>query len=138
MNRLVLLRISLVFIALSCCSCEPADKEIAGCEGLIDSISIIDSVESSGRAYHLVLRIAGWHDKTEILEVYDTKPSFNLCGDSKVSPLDGDSLEQNDFHGNPQMVSRVYLSTREKKMHIEYKTGQPDKAHNKNLKLQLK
>lgn len=29
--------------------------------------------------YYLVYRVAGWSDKTEILEHYDIKPVFDNC-----------------------------------------------------------
>ena len=98
----------------------------------VDTVSVIDKRELNSVTYYLVLRVSGWSDKTEILELYDTEPVFDHCAKSSREPVYGDSLELT------QTVSHVYLDASSKALNIEYIPGEPGKSHNKNLKLELR
>lgn len=127
LNRMVILIILLISI-----SCTQQDSETQACAITVDSVSIIDSMELKGVTYFLVYRVSGWSDKTEILELYDSKPIFDHCAISKIEPVDGDSLEMS------KTISNVYLNTKDKTIDIVYREGKPDKMHNSNLKLEIK
>ena len=124
----VLALIVLLFIAS--CSEQGANQE--ACAITVDSVSIIDSMELEATTYYLVHRISGWSDKTEILELYNSKPLFDHCSKSNVDPVYGDSLEMS------QTISHVYLNKAEGRLDIVYSEGSPDKSHNANLKLEIR
>lgn len=117
------------FIALTSCTDNSAEKDV--CPITVDSVAIIDSLEQGEATYYLVHRIAGWSDKTEILELYDRQPTFDNCSRSNIEPIYGDSLEMN------QAVSHVYLNTEEGVLEIRYKKGAADKTNIAGLKLEL-
>lgn len=121
-----------VYLLIGIISCSEQSSEVEPCPITVDSVSIIDSMQSGSITYYLVYRIAGWSDKTEILELYNVKPVFDHCSKSDIEPLYGDSLEMS------QTISHVYLNTNDKVLDIVYITGEPDKSHNANLKLELK
>ena len=124
--------VTTLILSLVIASCSETATDQIECPITIDSISIIDSIEIVGSTYYLVYRVSGWNDKTEILELYDHKPEFDQCSRSKKPALYGDSLETS------QSITHVYLNTAEKKLEIIYENKQPDKAHNLNLKLEVR
>lgn len=63
------------------------------CPPIVDTVNIIDQANYKNKPYFLVLRITGFQDKTEILQLYVNKPQFNLCNKSMNKPLIEDSLE---------------------------------------------
>ena len=83
-----------------------------------------------GNSYYLVHRIAGWSDKTEILELYDKEPNFNLCSESDIKPIYGDSLEGSLY------LAHVYLNIEEGKLNLIYSDIYADK--NRKFKLEFK
>jgi len=97
----------------------------------VDTVNIIDEKVVGNNKYYLVLRISGWHDKSEIVELYNEKPSFDLCSISDVEPVYGDSLELD------KTVTHLYLDVETKSLNIEYKDGEPTKAYNNNLKIEV-
>lgn len=120
----------MVLLVIASCSEQGANQEV--CAITVDSVSIIDSMELEGTTYYLVHRISGWSDKTEILELYDSKPLFDHCSKSNVDPIYGDSLEMS------QTISHVFLNKKENRLDIVYSEGSPDKSHNANLKLEIR
>jgi len=121
-----------VCILIGVMSCSDQSSDIEPCPITVDSVSIIDTLETGGTTYYLVHRISGWSDKTEILELYNDKPVFDNCSRSTIEPLYGDSLEMT------QTISHVYLNLNNKLFELVYIKGEPDKLHNANLKLELK
>ena len=119
-----------LFMALISCSDNGAEKD--ACPLTIDSVAIIDSMKQGDVIYYLVHRIAGWHDKTEILELYNSKPIFDYCSRCNIEPIYGNALEME------QTVSHVYLNIKDGVLELVYKDGAPDNAHNAGLKLELK
>ena len=119
-----------LFMALISCSDNGAEKD--ACPITVDSVAIIDSMKQGDVTYYLVHRIAGWSDKTEILELYNSKPTFDHCSRSNIEPVYGDSLEVE------QTVSHVYLNIKDGVLALVYEDGAPDNAHNAGLKLELK
>ena len=119
-----------LFMALISCSDNGAEKD--ACPLIIDSVAIIDSMKQGDVTYYLVHRIAGWHDKTEILELYNRKPIFDHCSRSNIEPIYGNALEVE------QAVSHVYLNIKDGVLELVYKDGVSDKTHNAGLKLELK
>lgn len=125
--------IFLCFGLLATVSCNDPDDRLAGdCKLATDTVSAVDKVVVEGVTYHLVLKVAGWHDKTEIIEIYDTEPSFNECAQSNITPIFSDSLELD------QTVSRVLLDVETKTAEIQYTSRVPEKNHNLHLKLEIK
>ena len=122
----------IIYLYISIVACSDKGSEADPCPITVDSVSIIDSVKTGSITYYLVYRISGWSDKTEILELYNIKPVFDHCSRSNVEPLYGDSLEMEET------VSHVYLDANNKLLEIVYVKGEPDKLHNKNLKLELR
>lgn len=125
------LLIYLMVFNLSACR-ESAETNADLCSMVIDTVSIIDKQNFGNKTYYMVLRIAGWSDKTEIIEVYNAKPVFNHCAKSNIKPIFGDSLEME------QSVSHVYVDVPNNTVSIEYVSGKPNISHNKNLKLELR
>jgi hypothetical protein len=68
---------------MTACSEQSQDK--MACEITVDSVTIIDSMKVDDTTYYLVHRISGWRDKTEILELYSSKPVFDKCAKSKTA-----------------------------------------------------
>jgi hypothetical protein len=98
----------------------------------VDAVEIIDEKTVGGTTYYLVLRVSGWHDKSEIIEIYNTKPTFDRCARSDVEQIGGDSLELD------KTVAHLYFNVKTNSLYIEYKDGKPDKDHNRNLKIEIK
>jgi hypothetical protein len=71
-------------VALIVAACSDDASKVEGCPFTVDSVSIVDSKEVGGITYYLVHRIFGWSDKTEILELYDSKPEFDHCSNSNI------------------------------------------------------
>lgn len=116
----------------ACTSCSDENNRISPCELTIDTVSIIDQRKVADVTYYLVLRISGWHDKTESLELYDAKPGFDQCAKSNVEPIDGDSLDLE------KPVSHIYLDSKNKLLYIEYSMNKQVNSNNNNLKIELK
>jgi hypothetical protein len=113
-------------------SCTETEDKLDPCAMAVDTISIFDKKMLNSVTYYLVLRVSGWHDKSEILELYDAEPVFDHCAKSKIEPIYGDSLELT------QTVSHVYLDVNSKSLKLEYIQGKPGRLHNNTLKLELK
>lgn len=113
-------------------SCSKTSSNNSDCPIAVDTVNIIDEKIVENTKYYLVLRISGWHDKSEIVELYNEKPSFDRCSKSDVEPVYGDSLELD------RIVTHLYLDVEEKSLNIEYKDGESNKDHNKNLKIEVK
>jgi len=121
-----------VLLFMGVISCSEQSSEVEPCPMTVDSVTIIDTKQVSGKTYYLVHRIAGWSDKTEILELYDAKPEFNHCSKSNIEPVFGDSLELT------QAVSHVYLNLNDKILEIEYQDVSDEKIDNTHLKIELR
>lgn len=124
--------LNVIIVLLTMVSCTEQNSSQDECEITVDAVSIIDSMKLEDTTYYLVHRIAGWSDKTEILELYDSRPEFDHCSRSQMEPIYGDSLEMS------QTVSHVFLNRIENTLEIVYREGMPDKSHNANLKLEVK
>lgn len=128
-TKLLFLNICLL---LGVISCSEQNGTAEPCPITVDSVSIIDAMEICGETYYLVYRISGLNDKTEILELYNLKPTFDNCSRSNVEPLYGDSLDM------LKTVSHVYLNVNDRFLELLYVDGEPDKLHNAYLKLEVK
>jgi hypothetical protein len=112
-------------------SCSKTNEEEV-CSFTVDSVSIIDSVNIKDNTYYLVYRVAGWSDKTEILELYDKKPVFDNCSKSNIEAIFGDSLELS------KTISHVYLNIDENSFEVNYEEGISSENHNRSLKLEVR
>ena len=122
--------IALVYVfTFSACSDKASEAEECPIAG--DSVFILDHLQQEGRTYYLVYRIAGWHDKTEILELYDGKPEFDKCSRSIIKPIYSASLEMT------QTVKHVYLNVKAGELDIQYKDAAPGRDSVSLLKLEL-
>jgi len=117
----------LLFLTAGLISC----SNDSHCQSAVDTVKIIDQKVIGNTEYYLVLRIAGWHDKTEIIELYDAKPSFDKCANSNIAPVYGDSLEMD------KTVSHVFFGVKNNTLDIEYKDGEPGKAHSSGLRIEI-
>lgn len=112
-------------------ACSDSSDQTKACEAPVDSVSIISNLTVNGTTYYLVRRVAGWHDKVEILELYNQMPIFDQCAKSHVESIFGDSLELDST------VSHVYLNPITKKLNITYIKGIPEGTHNESLQLEI-
>ncbi len=126
--RIVLISITVLVFT----SCSNSSNDSNACPMTVDTINILDKKIVGNTEYYLVLRVSGWHDKSEIVELYNMKPSFDHCSISNLEPIYGDSLELD------KTVTHLYFDIETKSLNIEYKDGEPSKAHNKNLKIEFK
>ncbi len=117
--------------------CSKADKSVDVCKGLIDTVAVIDQKNINSNTYFLVLRLAGLQDKTEIFEIYDRKPTFDVCGDGKIQPLVGNTVDSKNFDNNDQFVESVNFNVSQNIMEIKYSIGRKNKSNNKNVKLMI-
>lgn len=124
----VLLCVYLLILVTTACSDENnPNKE---CEFVIDTVSIIDAKKINDKTYYLVLRIAGFQKKREILELYDSKPEFDWCSRSQAEPVFGDILPKD------MRVTHVYLDTNTNSFELIF-NNEPS-GDNSKLKLELK
>jgi len=107
------------------------DEQSLHCEAPVDTIKILNHLTVDKNTFYLVLRITGWHDKTEIIELYDERPVFDQCSKSNIEPVFGDSLELDS------VVSHLYLNLKNKSLDIVYSSGVSEPLHNESLKLEL-
>ena len=125
----LLLAVTCFFLLMSCS--DPGVDQ-GECPITVDAVAIIDSIKQGETTYYLVHRVAGWSDKTEILELYNNKPVFDHCSRSNIEPIFGDSLELD------RPVSHVYLNIKDQVLEIEYKAVTQSLYSNENLKLELR
>ena len=116
-------------IIFSGCSDKTTDAE--ECPITIDSVSLLDSLQYGDHTYYLVRRITGWHEKTEILELYNSKPEFDRCSRSSIKPIYGDLLETS------QTITHVYLNVKAGELDIQYKDVAPGRDNVSLLKLEI-
>ena len=124
--------IVLVVFMTGLVACSDSDTQAKGCDAPIDTVTVINELSVNNDVYYLVLRVSGWHDKTESIELYGERPKFDQCANSHVELLFGDSLELDST------VSHIYLNHDKKSLDIEYTPGKPGRTHNASLKLELK
>lgn len=120
--------LSLLLLNLIACSDKNSQNDL--CPITVDSVAIIDTRKIENETYYLVHRISGWSDKTEILELHDSKPVFDNCSKSNIEPIYGDSLE------SEKAVNHVYLNLKDKTLVIEYKDASSSKTDNTQLKIE--
>ena len=102
------------------------------CQSAVDTVTIIDKKVIGDTEYYLILRVAGLHDKTEIIELYDAKPTFNKCAKSDIGAVYGDSLEM------AKTVSHLFFDSKNNTLDIEYEEGEPSKFHNTKLGIEIR
>ncbi|WP_444996088.1 hypothetical protein [Aliikangiella sp. IMCC44359] len=120
--------IKIVLLLLLCTSCGQSNTE---CPITIDTVSIIDQKLYEGTHYYMVLRISGWHEKTEIIEVYDQKPQFDRCSVSITKPIIHDSLDAN-------YINSFLIDLEAKEFIVEYKESPSDENPQTFFRLKFK
>lgn len=91
-----------------------SDATQVDCSGTVDSLEVVDEREYNGTHYYLVKKIAGWHDKVVVLQLFDKKPEFDQCNESVFPPVIEDSLD-------PELsVDSFRIDLTEKVFLIEY------------------
>ena len=79
--------LSLFFVVnITACSAE-TDCFIA------DSLTPLKTVKIKGTVYFIYLRISGFQDKVASYELYKDKPVFDVCGQSSIEAIYGDSVD---------------------------------------------
>lgn len=84
---------SAIIFSIALASCAQDDSELQKCPITIDSVSVLLTQTHNGRDYYLVKRISGWHEKTEIIQLYDRKPELDRCNENTIKPIFEDSIE---------------------------------------------
>lgn len=120
-----------MFMMVLLMACSDSGSKPKVCDAPVDTVSIINELKVDTAVYYLVHRVTGWHDKSEIIELYDRKPTFNNCAKSDIEPVFGDSLDLDST------VSHIYLNLKTKQLNIKYVAGKPGASHNTSLKLEL-
>lgn len=118
--RLVLLLSFTAFLY----ACNDPNKDC----GVADVVKKLDERQVNGKTYFLVLRVSGFQDKVEFLQLYDQMPEQEAgCTWGKRDPLDSLSLEEN------QRVKKVILKNG--KLEIISPTGKEPGSALEELKL---
>lgn len=81
-------------LALVCLACSPKGEPQAQCPLTLDTVETLLTQVHEGKTYVVVKRIAGWHDKTVIIQLFDQSPRLGQCREDLVPPLFEDSIEQ--------------------------------------------
>jgi len=84
--------LTLISTAISCSEQVDESSAEAECAITVDSTSIVDTSVHNDKTWYLVLRISGWHDKTEIVQLFDKKPRLDHCNRDLVAPVIEDSI----------------------------------------------
>ncbi|GAB2189677.1 hypothetical protein MAH1_12850 [Sessilibacter sp. MAH1] len=84
---------SAIVFLIALASCAQDDPELQECPITIDSVTVLLMQTHNGRDYYLLKRISGWHEKTEIIQLYDQKPELDRCNKDTIKPIFEDSIE---------------------------------------------
>ncbi|MFT7559105.1 MAG: hypothetical protein ACI93R_001009 [Flavobacteriales bacterium] len=60
---------------------------------VVDTVNLIVTNAHEGREYYMVRRISGWHDKSVIIQLFDSEPKLGECSEDLVKPIFEDSIE---------------------------------------------
>jgi hypothetical protein len=122
--------ISLLLIT-ACVGCgDSKSTAFSECSMSVDSVTTIDTKSVGSVNYYLVLRISGFHDKTEIIELFDQQPQYNNCNENIIPPIVSDSI------ASDMEISSFMIDLKEKHFVIDYsdKPPQPNQAKTLNIK----
>lgn len=84
---------SVILLSITLASCTQDDPELQECPITIDSVTVLLTQTHNGSDYYLVKRISGWHEKTEIIQLFNQKPELDRCNEDTVKPIFEDSIE---------------------------------------------
>lgn len=84
---------SAIVFSIALASCAQDDPELQECPITIDSVTVLLVQTHNGRDYYLVKRISGWHEKTEIIQLFNQKPELDRCNEDTIKPIFEDSIE---------------------------------------------
>jgi hypothetical protein len=111
-NKLAaVIALSVLLIPLVSCSKNPVDE---GCPLTVDTTKVLLSTTHKGTRYFLVQRISGWHDKTEIIQLFDKEPKLGKCNEDLVKPVFEDSLERD------KTLVKLTVSLKNKAFELSY------------------
>lgn len=82
-----------LILMLGLSSCIQDDNNEEECPITIDSVMTLLTQTYNEREYYLVKRISGWHEKTEIIQLFDKPPILNRCNEDTIPPIFEDSIE---------------------------------------------
>ena len=128
MIRPLVIGVILVIVA----SCDRSGSVESDCPFIIDTVAIVDTATIEKTNYYLVLRISGWHEKTEIVELYDRRPEFDRCARSLIAPIVSDSLELD------RAVAHLYFDRQARSLEINYNHGAAAAKSRSNLAIEFK
>ena len=97
----------LIVLAFANAGCSKESDVYADCPAVLDTVQTLLTQEYKGKTYVLVKRIAGWHDKTEIIQLFNEPPRLNECNKDLVAPIFEDSIETN----KPLIKLKVNISS---------------------------
>jgi len=60
---------------------------------IADSLTPLKTVKIEGTDYFIYLRISGFQEKIAYYELYKDKPVFDVCGQSSIEAIYGDSVD---------------------------------------------
>lgn len=117
-------------VVLSACT-ERASQAEGDCPITLDSVYTLDTLEHGEAAYYLILRVAGWHDKTEVLQLFDRQPSFDQCNRNTISPVFDDSLDPN------LAVDALLVDPVNDEYSIRYLDDKPEEFRAKDIRIEF-
>ncbi len=94
-----------LILMLGLSSCTQDDKNKEGCPITIDSVKTLLTQTYNEHEYYLVKRISGWHEITEIIQLFDQPPILNRCNEDTIPPIFEDSIELD----KPLIKLRAYI-----------------------------
>lgn len=121
-----------ILLGLLLVGCSDSGVSSNNCEPIIDSVKIVDIKTVGNKTYYLVHRISGWHDKTEILQLFTTKPVFDRCNRNTTEPVFDDSID------STMAISHIYLDVNMNNLEVLYKKDMKSDAENQKFKLEIK
>jgi len=128
----------LVFIITNLLACSPEiDCFIA------DSVKLVKAIKIEGSDYFIYLRISGSHDKVAFYELYENKPTFDVCGRSNIltiveEPIDPVAGPVDPFAGVvSRVVSRLVVDD-DLKLRVVYTEGNIQKIDLKDVPIEVK
>lgn len=97
-----------------------------------DSVELIKTIETEGSDYSIYLRISGFHEKVAFYELYEGKPTFDVCGRSNILAIYEDVVDPSEG-----VVSRLVIdgNLTLRAVHIE---GNVQEIDLKNVPVEVK
>lgn len=130
-KRLIVLYFLLVFLA----ACDPNINCLTA-----DSVEKIKDIKVENKNFFVYLKVTGSHDKIAFFEIYDSKPSFDICGISDTAPISNVMIDP-DLNLDKENVSKVFFYPKDNELKIIYSEDQVQESfleHLKKISIEIK